>query len=309
MKKDRFDPFGDKTWLAETQPFGPTLDERQLVWIRHFIVYSLQDIPPPHSHPYCEFNLLVRGRLTQFVEGEEARRRAGDILLIGPAVPHWAAIGRCPFECIVAYFQPWVFVECGDSAAGERIVRRFTARQPISGRLARPPARLRRRIIAAFRNMADEFERKEFGSNLRLRAILTKTLVEFLRWECKAGREVVEERAPVNWHQVEQALQYIRAHFTEPLYVCQVAAAAGLSRAALQRLLHDAIGMPWVKYLQGYRIHRAALMLQESHRTVSEVAFTSGFESLSHFNATFRLFTGLPPSEYARRFHAVPRQK
>ena len=61
--------------------------------------------------------------------------------------------------------------------------------------------------------------------------------------------------------------------------------------------------MPWVKYLQIYRIHRAALLLCEGGVNITEIALAVGFESPSHFNATFRAVMGEAPSEYLLRRH------
>jgi AraC-like DNA-binding protein len=61
------------------------------------------------------------------------------------------------------------------------------------------------------------------------------------------------------------------------------------------------LGMPWSRYLQGYRIHRAAALLSEPGHSILEAAMAVGFESLSHFNATFRSIMGVSPSVYAKR--------
>jgi AraC-like DNA-binding protein len=53
-----------------------------------------------------------------------------------------------------------------------------------------------------------------------------------------------------------------------------------------------------VKYLQGYRIHRAAALMNEGKHNVTEAAMTVGFDSLSHFNVTFRAFMGVSPTHY-----------
>ena len=65
-------------------------------------------------------------------------------------------------------------------------------------------------------------------------------------------------------------------------------------------LFQHALGISWVKYLQGYRIHRAAALLNEGRCNVTEAAMTVGFDSLSHFNLTFRSFMGVCPKDYGR---------
>jgi len=56
-----------------------------------------------------------------------------------------------------------------------------------------------------------------------------------------------------------------------------------------------ATGMSWMKFLQGYRIHRALALLSEPGHYVTEVALAAGFDSLSHFNTTFHSFMRVSP--------------
>ena len=48
------------------------------------------------------------------------------------------------------------------------------------------------------------------------------------------------------------------------------------------------------------RIYRASDLLKEGHGNISEVAYSTGFKSVSHFSKTFREVKGLTPSEYKR---------
>jgi AraC-like DNA-binding protein len=79
-----------------------------------------------------------------------------------------------------------------------------------------------------------------------------------------------------------------------------MARAVGLSESRLKHVFQKALGISWVKYLQGYRIHRAAALLNEGKHNVTEAALSVGFDSLSHFNITFRSFMGKSPKYYLR---------
>ena len=137
-----------------------------------------------------------------------------------------------------------------------------------------------------------------FGRELRLRMLLMQQILELFEWEQKTGRKVVDTEVEFDWDPVNKALQYLREHFSEPVYARNLARAAGVSHSRLKVLFHDALGMPWVKYLRGLRVHRAAAFLCQGGLTVTEAALAAGFESQSHFNATFRSFMGVSPTAY-----------
>jgi len=145
-----------------------------------------------------------------------------------------------------------------------------------------------------------EFEQPGFGREVRLRSLLSELLVRLLRWEMSLGRDIGAGGLETNWQPILKALDYMRQHYTEPIYAQNMAAAAGLSKSCLKLLFQRALGISWVKYLQGYRIHRAAALLNEGRYNVTEAALAVGFDSLTHFNATFRSFMGVSPSSYGQ---------
>ncbi|MBM3833217.1 MAG: helix-turn-helix domain-containing protein [Verrucomicrobia bacterium] len=146
-----------------------------------------------------------------------------------------------------------------------------------------------------------EFDQKMFGHEVRLRTILLEMLVRLLRWEEEIGKQYGRTMLTTSWIHVEKALRYLREHYAEEIYARDLARVAGVSESRLKALFQVVLGMPWSRYLQGYRIHRAAGSLSEPGHNVLEVALSVGFESLSHFNATFRSVMGVSPSVYAKR--------
>lgn len=46
------------------------------------------------------------------------------------------------------------------------------------------------------------------------------------------------------------------------------------------------------------RVEKAKNLLQNPHLRVSEIAYTVGFQSLTHFNRVFRKITGEAPTDF-----------
>jgi len=97
------------------------------------------------------------------------------------------------------------------------------------------------------------------------------------------------------------------ARCAAPSWFCRLrqvylgARATGLSESRIKILFRYALNLSWVKYLQGYRIHRAAALLCEGRLNVTEAALEVGFDSLSHFNETFHSFMGVSPKSFVRK--------
>ena len=255
----------------------------------------------PERHPYCEFNIVLEGEGTTLVGHEEAFRLPGDLALLGPGVPHWGKIQKFPLRSITIYFLPSALIEIGPMSEGIRILRRFTASQTLSNRLVRPPKALRTELTTLFESMAAEFAGQRFGRDVQLLATLLRSLVALLRWEESQSINIGGESLEMDWQPIFKALEYLREHHAEPVYAKEVAQAAGISESRLKILFRYALNLSWVKYLQGYRIHRAAALLSEGRLNVTEAALEVGFDSLSHFNETFHSFMGVSPKSFVHK--------
>ncbi len=288
-------------WLSQVKESVQPLTEQYPIWVRHGIVQIGPTIPHPERHPYCEFSTILEGAAVAYVGREDVERKAGDYFLAGPGVAHWYKGTQYPVRFAAVYFLPSVLIEMGPISDGMHLLRRFTARQTLADRLVRPPAALAPRFAGAFEEIVDEFDQKRIGHEIRLRTLLTEMLVQILRWEQQSGQGLHPAGSTTGWRPVEKALNYLQAHFSEAIYAKDLAAVAGLSQSRLKQLFNEHLGMPWSRYLQGYRLDRAAALLSQPGYSVLETALAVGFESLSHFNTMFRSAMGIPPREYARR--------
>jgi AraC-like DNA-binding protein len=77
-----------------------------------------------------------------------------------------------------------------------------------------------------------------------------------------------------------------------------VAQAAGATPRTLARRFADELGMTWRQAQRRLRMVLAIEQLSDNQATITQVAFATGYNSLSAFNAAFRDFAGQTPSEY-----------
>jgi AraC-like DNA-binding protein/ligand-binding sensor protein len=99
---------------------------------------------------------------------------------------------------------------------------------------------------------------------------------------------------------VEKACHRVHAQFAETLTVGDVARQLGVSEGHLSRTFHQATGLRFVEYVARFRAERARTLLRETDRPVTEIAFASGFQSLSQFNRVFRAQFGRSPRVWRR---------
>jgi AraC-like DNA-binding protein len=87
-----------------------------------------------------------------------------------------------------------------------------------------------------------------------------------------------------------------RAH--EPLSLEDASAQAGLSPFHFLRVFAKVLGVTPHQYLVRARLRRAARMLVEDPRPVTDIAFATGFADISNFIRTFRRAAGMSPLRF-----------
>jgi AraC-like DNA-binding protein len=97
------------------------------------------------------------------------------------------------------------------------------------------------------------------------------------------------------------------ARYFEPLTVADLARAAGLSAAHFSREFARTYGEPPHRYLLTRRLERAASLLRNTDRTVTEICFTVGLISIGSFNTSFRRVYGAAPLAYRAAFPPAQR--
>lgn len=92
------------------------------------------------------------------------------------------------------------------------------------------------------------------------------------------------------------------ARYFEQLTVTDLAAAAGLSPAHFSREFRRTFGESPHQYLLTRRLERAAALLRNTDRTVTEICFAVGLSSLGSFITSFTRVHGLSPGGYRAAF-------
>jgi AraC-like DNA-binding protein len=92
------------------------------------------------------------------------------------------------------------------------------------------------------------------------------------------------------------------ARYFEPLGVDQLARVAGLSRAHFSREFRRAFGEAPHAYLLTRRLERAAALLRDTDRSVADICFSIGLQSVGSFTTSFTRVFGCSPTAYRARF-------
>jgi AraC-like DNA-binding protein len=147
--------------------------------------------------------------------------------------------------------------------------------------------------------LAEEIVRDAPGQEAVLDRLLDLLLIAALRaWFSR------EDAAAPGWYRahadpvVGHALRLIHHDPAHPWTVAELAAEAGVSRAALARRFTELVGEPPMAYLAGWRIALAADLLLEPGATIGSVAAQVGYGSPFALSTAFKRLRGVSPREH-----------
>ena len=256
-----------------------------------------------HYHPEYELTLIEAGEGTRFVGDSIAPFAASDLALLGGNLPHtWSSEGRRigpNSHCvIVVHFSPDLFA----SEATEFRSIRHLLKQAERGCVFSPVVRAK-----AASGMRKLLDLHGLAAWCQLATILHLLAGDPAPVPLASAGYVPTLRQG-DQRRLERALGYVETHAdSEHLSLQDVARTVHLSPAAFSRFFRKMTGGTLVGHVNQLRIGRACRLLNESDKSVAEIAYACGFRNLANFNRRFRMIKGMTPSVYREHFKsAVP---
>ncbi len=160
---------------------------------------------------------------------------------------------------------------------------------------------LRRDFALAFR--AWYKNESEYSVHLRSRVMV---LVDNLfRNFLKANQGICRESGREG---IRTAVDYIHQNYRDNITLGDLAAHNYLSVSYISRSFQKYLGMTFTTYLNRVRVLQATALLG-SEKTVTEIAYESGFSSASALTGAFKQYYGMTPGQYRRSADFGERQK
>jgi AraC-like DNA-binding protein len=237
-----------------------------------------------------EFTIITRGTGMRYVGDHIEPFAAMDCVLLGSHLPHcWMERGA--YDGYVMQFRippEHPFRRADGAAALRELFAAAEHGQRFDAATARAALALLRRITVA---------------STLARAGLLLELFALLHSALKKRRAVPLSRARVgvgaeaaSRPRLEAAVQWVLDNFTQPFTLDEAVRRSAMSRATFCRQFRRYTGKTFIAFVTDARLAHAHQLLTQTSQSISEIAYASGFGSLSRFNTAFR-----------SKFHHAPR--
>ncbi len=250
-----------------------------------------------HYHPEYELTAILAGTGRRLVGDSAADFRPGDLVLVGPDLPHtWHSSVPGPGGDCAA-----VVVQFAGGFLGAGFFDRVEMRGP-AGLLAGADRGLvfgrrtwRQVEDAVGRLVATRGFERLIGLLRILRQLSSAPDARPLSGAAVKGRAGDRER-------FNEVFRFLSANLDRRITRAEAAAAAGMSPSNFSRFFKRVCGRGFVTCLNELRVSRACGQLAETDRGIAEICFAAGFRNVSNFNRQFRKIKGCCPKDYRAEF-------
>ncbi|GAB6088543.1 helix-turn-helix domain-containing protein [Spirochaeta dissipatitropha] len=104
---------------------------------------------------------------------------------------------------------------------------------------------------------------------------------------------------------LEQAISLFQQNLSGNISLDEVRIKLGVSKEYLIRIFNRHLHSSPMRYYNKLKIEAASAMLIDTSLSVKEIAYELGFSSSFHLSKRFREYTGMPPSEYRKRYYRM----
>ncbi|WP_282737590.1 GlxA family transcriptional regulator [Halomonas kalidii] len=124
---------------------------------------------------------------------------------------------------------------------------------------------------------------------------------------CDKAQEVMDvsvlslDRDPTLPQALKLALELMHNNIDEPLSVDEIARWVNISRRQLERLFIRYVDASPSRYYMELRVTYARQLLQQTNKSIADIAVASGFTSIDHFRHCFRQFFHVAPAKFRRQ--------
>ena len=106
---------------------------------------------------------------------------------------------------------------------------------------------------------------------------------------------------PTTQHPIAQKIvSAIQRNYRLPISAQSIADEVGMSVRTMSRYMHNELGISFIQYLRKYRIIMSVKQLVKGEDSITNIAYSVGYESLSVFSNSFHMVTGYRPSYFLK---------
>ena len=252
-----------------------------------------------HHHPEYEFTFVEKGRGTRFVGDHIGHFEDGDLVLLGPNLSHM-------WKCDPRYYHHHRQEACKSHVIHfpkqlmQNLLQSIPEMEPVrimldqSKRGLKIEGPIETQLKECFKQLQGQNGSESFLSLLEILHLAASSTSN----QVLSHSYVSEERKEKSSERLNAIYNYMLSAMDKKISLPEIAAVANMSPTAFCRFFKQKTGKSFTHLLNEIRVNYACRLLTEGHEKIAQIALSSGFVNLSHFNSQFKSITGTTPKQF-----------
>lgn len=251
---------------------------------------------PLHWHLEMEIIYIKKGCGTVSIDLSSTMVREGDIILVAPGQLH----GIFQYKDFRMEYENILFdLNMLETKGSDSCTAEFFAPLHHSHMLAQNIYTPHDANYPGIREPLDQADRicMTFPHAYQL---AIKSCLFRLFYELFAGQKIgTAPKKPLpSLEKLKIIIKYVENHYQNRITIKEIASYCDYSQSHFMKYFKNAMGKPFIEYLNDYRLMMAARLLLASDSSVLAISQEVGFENLSHFNRSFKKKFAQTPTAY-----------
>lgn len=111
----------------------------------------------------------------------------------------------------------------------------------------------------------------------------------------------LEGKESVSYERVDTILRYVDAHYGERIKLDDFVELLHINKYYICRIFRQHTGKTLLDYINLVRIQKATELLISTNRSITDIAFLTGFQDINFFSRMFKRIMGISPTELRKR--------
>ena len=252
-----------------------------------------------HFHPELELVHIKKGSGTQFIGNHIQHFKAGDMILVGPDIPHlwkcdeqyFVENSKLKAEATVIHFLPTALGEDFFNLPENNILQKLFTKAKLGLSVHQKTKELIVQLLSQILNSSGT-------KKIIILLEILNTLAESKDIRSINKKDILLLHTEKEPDRMNNILQYMLNNFQKNIDLNKIASIANLSPNAFCRYFKLRTNKTYSSFLIEIRINHACKLLTETTLSVSDICYQSGFNNFSNFNRPFKKITTLTPLKY-----------
>lgn len=248
-----------------------------------------------HWHSQIEIIKILAGTLNIRLYNNEYIAKPNDVLFVNSETVHGAAPSNdCIYECIVVHMD---MLSVEDNSCHFFIDAMLNHEFMIDEFIAAENNDFHNAIDRLFSSMKHQSSGYKFSVIGALYQLFGVIIDNHMYSAISGDTNIPSDR---NIPKLKNVLSFIRNNYDKQITLQDMADCAGMSPKYFCYFFREMTRKTPVEYLNGYRLERASRKLLNSDMSVTEIAYSCGFNDLSYFIKTFKATKGITPAKFRK---------